>query len=85
MFRANPSSLRGLSKDYSKPARRIDSPDCYCVVDVLLYMVFTHSADLSVKVSIVMYSDELDERYHIMREDCLGLRFSKQVQHCCRC
>lgn len=59
MFRANPSSLRGLSRDCCKPDERTDSPDCYCVIDVLLCMVFTHSTDLSIEVSIVIYNGDL--------------------------
>lgn len=39
--------------------RRIDLPNCYCVIDVLLCMVFTHSTDLSIEVSIVIYNGDL--------------------------
>ena len=31
-----------------------------------------------------MYSEDVVKAYHIMREDCLGLRFSEQEQHCRR-
>lgn len=48
-------------------------------------MLLSHSANLSIEVSLVMNSSDVGgSSYHIMREDCLGLRFREQVQHCRR-
>ncbi len=35
------------SDSFGKHERSIDSPNGYCVIDVLLCMIFIHSADLS--------------------------------------
>ena len=47
-------------------------------------MGFIHSTDLSIESEHGHKQRELARNYHIMREDCLGLRLPKQVQHCRR-
>ena len=47
-------------------------------------MGLVHSTDLSIESEHCRTQGELAAKYHVMREDCLGLRLPKQVQNCHR-
>lgn len=63
----------------SRPENGIDLPYGYCIIDVLLCMVLIDCADLLVQSKHCHIEMKFARNYHIMREDCLGLRFPKQV------
>ena len=47
-------------------------------------MVLTHGTDLLIKTEYCHIHVDCSGEYHVVREDCLGLRLPKQVQYCHR-